>query len=472
MLTKSDYLLFLDAPMHLWAKKHDRIETVLSAQDRHLFEQGQKVGKAAQEFLREHVSREYPNAEISFEQTYVDRHFQARVDGLLHDVDARVYDLFEVKSSSRVKPENIYDLAFQRFVCEAVIPIRHTYLVHLNGEYIRQGEINLDELFLVENLDEQAEDLRQEVLLSREEAFEIAARETPNEILECVKPKTCPCPSLCHPELPEHSIYNLPRLSEKKKRALKAEGILAIKEIPDDYKLSAKQALHAKAIKSGQPIIDYPAIKASLAQLEYPLYFLDYETFNPAIPQYDGFRPHEHMVFQYSLHVFQSQSAVPQHYEFIATQPGDPSRALVEHLAERIGESGSVIVWNQSFEATRNKDMAARYPEYAEMLLGINTRMYDLMKIFSRGHYVHPDFHGSASIKAVLPVLVGDISYQDLTIGKGDEAMAAWVEIMRGMRTEEQVEQTKQDLLKYCEQDTMAMVRNWEFLEQLVGEVG
>jgi hypothetical protein len=145
---------------------------------------------------------------------------------------------------------------------------------------------------------------------------------------------------------------------------------------------------------------------------------------------------------------------------------------MVEHLAEHIGESGSVIVWNQSFEATRNKDMAARYPEYAEMLLGINTRMYDLMKIFSQGHYVHPDFHGSASIKAVLPVLVGDISYQDLAIGKGDEAMAAWVEIMRGVLTEEQVEQTKQDLLKYCEQDTMAMVRNWEFLEEMVGEGG
>ena len=242
---------------------------------------------------------------------------------------------------------------------------------------------------------------------------------------------------------------------------------MAIQDIPADFKLSRIQALHAQAVKSGVAVIDYPAVRESLAKLEYPLYFLDYETFNPALPQYDGYRPHQHMLFQYSLHVYDSQTAEPTHFEFLATEPGDPGRSLAAHLAEHIGETGSVVVWNQSFEATRNKDMAALYPEYADMLLGINARMYDLMKIFSQGYYVHPDFHGSASIKAVLPVLVGELSYESLAIPAGDEAMTAWAEMMRGVLTEDMVAQTKQSLLDYCELDTWAMVRNWQVLEAL-----
>lgn len=453
--------------MHLWAKKHERIETEVSAYDRHLFEQGMKVGQVAQDFLQGWTAMNYANSELSFEQTQVDQNFQSRVDGLVQDVDEDCYDLFEVKSSSKVKKEHLYDIAFQRIVAEASIPVRHVYLVHLNSDYIRQGEIQLDELFVVENLDAEVEELRQFVLVNREEADEIAVRESPEGILECTSPKTCPCPSLCHPNLPEHSIYNLPRLTQKKKRALKAQGILAIQDIPADFKLTDNQARHAQAVKSGEPMIDHAAIKASLDQLEYPIYFLDYETFNPAIPQYDGYHPHQHMVFQYSLHVYASQTAEPQHYEYLAMDAGDPGLELAARLCEDIGETGSVVVWNQGFEATRNKDMAALYPQYAERLLGINERMYDLMKIFSQGHYVHPDFHGSVSIKAVLPVLVGDVGYEGMAIPAGDEAMVAWAELMRGALTEEVVAETRQALLEYCKLDTWAMVRNWQVLEVL-----
>ena len=467
MLSKSIFLTHLDTPMHLWAQVNTRFETEMTAFQRHMFEQGNQVHAAADKFLQTYTASHYANAEYQSEYTFSDGRFKARIDGLVHDVEADVYDLYEVKSSTNVKPQHIYDLAFQRLLAEGSIKVRHVHLVHTNKDYVRQGDLDLEGLFVVENLDEQVEDVRQEVLSGREEAFEIAQRESSDGIPTCLNPKTCPCPSLCHPDLPEHSIYDLPRLGKAKKRALIDAGILAIKDIPPDFALSRIQALHAQAVKSGEPVIDYPAVKASLAKLEYPLYFLDYETFNPALPQYDGYRPHQHMVFQYSLHVYDSQTAEPRHFEILATQTGDPGRVLVARLAEDIGETGSVVVWNQSFEATRNKDMAALYPEYAEMLLGINARMYDLMKVFSQGHYVHPDFHGSASIKAVLPALVGEDSYEDLAIPAGDEAMTAWAEMMRGVLTEDMVAQTKQSLLDYCELDTWAMVRNWQVLAEL-----
>ena len=180
------------------------------------------------------------------------------------------------------------------------------------------------------------------------------------------------------------------------------------------------------------------------------------------------------MVFQYSLHVFETQDSEPIHYEYLAIDDGDPGIKLIEHLANHIGEIGSVIVWNKAFEAGRNKEMAEMYPEYQDVLLSINDRIFDLMVVFSKGYYVHPDFHGSASIKNVLPVLVQDyaLKYDELPIPKGDEAMIAWVSIMKGVLSQKEIEQTKQDLLHYCELDTMAMVKNWEALGQIVVGIG
>ena len=206
-----------------------------------------------------------------------------------------------------------------------------------------------------------------------------------------------------------------------------------------------------------------------MARLEYPLHFLDYETFNPGIPVYNGYRPFQHMVFQYSLHIFDTPKSKPEHFEFIVTDPIDPGKKLVEDLAVKVREKGSVVVWNKTFEVERNKDMAEMYPQYRSILLNINERIFDLMEIFSKGYYIHRDFHGSSSIKKVLPVLAKDyeLRYTDLPIPKGDEAMMAWLEIMSGVFSDQVAETVKQALLHYCKLDTMAMVKNWEALKTL-----
>ena len=292
------------------------------------------------------------------------------------------------------------------------------------------------------------------------------------EIMTCIKPNDCPCPKLCHPDLPKYPIYDLPRLNKVKTRELVANGILAIEDIPDDYPLSERQRTQVEAVKAGKAYIDLFAIKNELAKLEFPLYFLDYETFNPGMPTYDGYKPYQNMVFQYSLHVYETPKSKATHYECLITEPGDPGISLVEHLSKHIGESGSVVVWNRTFEAERNKEMAEMYPDYGDILLNINGRIFDLMEIFKQGYYIHPDFHGSYSIKNVLPVLVKDqdLSYDDLPIPKGEEAMMAWLGIMRGILSEDEIIITKKELLRYCELDTMALVKNWKALENLVTE--
>ncbi len=468
-LTKTDYLRYLEAPMHLWADKNNWLEEVIpSRYEQHLMNQGKAVEKLARDFLVRRLDENNQAVKLEFQKTITDGPYLVRLDAAIYDPAADCWDIYEIKSASSVRTEHLIDAAFQRLIAENNFNLRHTFLLYINREYRRQGDFALDAFFTVVNVDEETAGLRSEVLAGREAAWLTASRDSPDGIEDCLKPASCPCPRLCHPVLPDYPIYDIPRLSKAKARQLKDAGILAIEDIPPGFPLSEKQQSHVQVVRSRQPQIDRQAVRAALQRLEYPLYFLDYETYNPAVPEYEGYRPYEHMVFQYSLDVYPSPQAEPEHFEYLATQPGDPTPPLVEHLLENIGERGSVVVWNQAFEAGRNREMAARYPQYAQALENINARMFDLMEIFSKGSYLHPDFHGSASIKNVLPVLAEDLSYDGLPIPKGDEAMMAWVELMQGDLPEEQRAEIIANLLRYCALDTRAMVENWKGLSRLI----
>jgi hypothetical protein len=466
MLTKTDFLLHLEAPLHLWAQKNNRIEIEPSRYEQFLMKQGEEIGNLAKEFLRDTIHSSHPHDEIAIEKGFTDGRFEARADVVVYDSEEHIYDLYEIKSATSVKKINLCDVTFQSLVCEANIPLRKVYVVHMNGNYIRQGEIDQNELFVIQDVSTEVDKLKEEVRKAREEAWHVATSISPHGIPACIKPDRCLCPNLCHLDLPEYPIFDLPRLQERKARDLRTRGILAIEDIPDDYPLSERQRKQVEAVRSGKPHIDRKAIEKELAKLEYPLHFLDYETFNPGLPTHDGYRPYQHLVFQYSLHVIDTPGSKPEHVELLVTDPTDPGIKLVEDLAKHIGEKGSVVVWNKTFEAERNKEMAEMYPEYRSMLLNINERIFDLMEIFRKSYYIHPDFHGSNSIKNILSILVKDfdLRYIDLPIPKGDEAMIAWHEIMSGVLSVEEAEAVKQYLRRYCEMDTMAMVKIWEAL--------
>ena len=272
MLTKSDFLIFLEAPMHLWAAKHDQLEVgELSQHELHLRQQGIEIELMAREFLQNHFLTSSAALELSFEPTITDRHFQARLDALVFDAAAQCYDLYEIKSATSVKKDHLYDVAFQRLVAEANFPIRHTSIVHVNKDYTRSGQLELGEMFQVVNVDEEVDDVRTEIEAAREIAWQVVIQESPDGIEDCLKPKDCPCSHLCHPGLPDDPIYNLPRLSQAKARQLKSDGMLSIQVLPQDFPLSTYQQAHAEVVRSGHPRIDLEAIRAALSHLDYPL---------------------------------------------------------------------------------------------------------------------------------------------------------------------------------------------------------
>ena len=475
-LSKTDYNRYLQCPKLLWLSKFRKnLAAPTSEVQQNIFDQGHEVEAYADKLFPEGVTvkdwyekgrtetHAYKNQghKTIFQANALTNDLYCKADIINLNPQTKKWDLYEVKSTTKVKEEHYPDVCFQKIALERDgTAIDRTYLIHLNNEYVRNGEIDPKKLLTIEDITEQVENLRQITETQIPKALEILKLADEVEIRigkQCDTPYECPFKDYCWAYLPEFSIFDLQRITKKQLNTLQDLGIERLADIPDDFELTEKQQNQVMATKSGEAIIDKEAIKGELAALEYPLYFLDYETYGAAIPLFDGFRPYQQMCFQYSLHVIEQEGDEPKHYEYLHTSADNPVPELLSNLQQHIGSTGSVIVWHKSFEIGRNEEMAELYPEYADFLKSVNSRVFDLKEIFSEQHYVSAGFKGSASIKKVLPVMVPELSYSDLEdVQEGGVASLYW---FKHVYTDSpKKERMIKNLLEYCKLDTLAMV--------------
>lgn len=456
-ITKSDFRLFREAPRHLWAKKHDRLDK--TEIDELLLVQGDHIEQLAREYLETIILPQKPAWTMNWQETASDGPYLARADAILLHPDGNEAELFEIKSSTSVKDEHIEDAAFQTLIFRKQYNVSRIHLVLVNNEYIFHGSLDLSQFLKMEDITEKVEEILPDIAILREQALNAALSDDPSKWEHCWKTRDCVCLDVCHPGLPEGlTIYDVPRLKKEKKQELEGMVIRAAKDIPEDFPLSGNQSSVVAAAKSGQPVIDVSGIRRELARVNYPIYFLDYETCPLAVPAYARFKPYQQVVFQYSLHRLDSVDSNPIHSEHLSTGEGDPCVPLLASLKNDLGMEGTVIVWNAPFEKTRNKEMADLHPEFRTFLEDFNDRTYDLMEIVSKGLYLHPGFKGSSSIKNVLPVLVPELRYDTLAINNGTRASFSWWRMMFTPMPDGERQVISTDLLKYCELDTLAMV--------------
>jgi hypothetical protein len=217
--------------------------------------------------------------------------------------------------------------------------------------------------------------------------------------------------------------------------------------------------------------IDKAGIKEWLDTVTYPLYFLDFESMQPTLPQWDGTRPYMQVCFQYSLHYIEHEGGELKHKAFLApSDGGDPRRALAEALCRDIPRGACTMAYNDPFEKTRIKEMAEAFPDLAAHLTDIQGNIIDLLIPFRAGHCYTPAMGGSFSIKSVLPALFPDdeeLNYHNLNplVQNGGHAMTIFPQI-KDMQPEKAAE-AREALLAYCHLDTLAMVRVWEKLEEI-----
>ena len=401
-----------------------------------------------------------PEAPAIFEGAFEHGDVVVRVDILQRRKDGR-WRLVEVKSTADLKNHHLEDVAIQaRVVSRSGVDLASVCLAHVNRNYIFQGgSVDASRFFRIRNLTRRVERLLPKLtFLLRSEFRVLAMPEAPDlpPGPHCTVPVTCEFFDRCNPERPEDHIEYLPRIHASAVEELEM-GIDSIRDIPEDFELTEIQRRACATVQTGEPWFS-PELPAELAKLEYPLYFLDFETVNPAIPRFSGMRPYDHLPFQWSVHVQNQPRAEPERYEFLATDATDPRREFINSLCAVLGEGGSIVVYNQQFEANRLSELAAVLSEFAGRVETIQRRLFDLLPVIRNCVY-HPAFAGSYSLKAVLPALVPEMTYEGMAVANGQDAGLVWESLVRGLVDPAGRDSISKALLDYCGQDTLALVR-------------
>jgi hypothetical protein len=482
ILSKSSYLIGLQCPRYIWIQFHEpeRIpETDPVTQ--YIFDQGHEVGYLAKKLFprgidvpqdsfignidktKELLEERRP----LFEAGILAGKLYSRVD-ILSPVGEDEWDICEVKSSTSVKDVHIEDVAFQRYCCsQSGLNIRNCYLALINNQYVREGEIDPEGLFNIHDVTDEVEEASVGIQDKIDGILEVINRETCPEMIigpHCRDPYECPLTD-CWEHLPEHNVFTL-YYSGTKSFTMYKSGILTIGEITSDYKLNNKQLIQQASVVSGKPHVDKEAIREFLSSLEYPLYYLDFETIGPAIPLFNGVRPYQNVPFQFSLHVVQDEESEPMHYSYLTDITGDPRPALLAELQKVLGDSGSVIAYNKGFEEGCLRDMAGAFSEYKDWIGQICSRLVDLLEPFRSFYYYHPAQKGSASLKAVMPAITGK-GYDDLDISDGQIASTAFLAATYGEMPEAERAKVMNDLEQYCGRDTEGMIWIMDVLKRL-----
>lgn len=414
----------------------------MSEQQASIFGMGTNVGELARELFPGGVDAspatayEYQQSVSDTAKYIKDGHeiiYEAafQYDGILAALDILVkkngkWYGYEVKSSTQVKDPFIQDVALQYYVItKAGIPLEDIFLVYVNNKYIRKGELNLEQLFSRQSLLTHALSLQEMIETKAMELKKVIAQKEAPSIVpgkHCTKPYDCDFYGHCWKDVAEEINEEIESINKKE-------------------------------------------LKAFIKQLEYPLFFMDFETYMLAVPGYDGHWPYRQVPFQFSVHVENKYRGELGHHSFLAQPDCDPCPEFVEKLVACLGSKGTILVYNLTFENCRLKELKADYPKYKKQIEKIQERMVDLMTPFRKKHLYLPSMKGSYSIKAVLPALVPEMSYEGMAIGNGGDASAAFYKL-REEKDETKIAQTREALLKYCEMDTMAMVRIIEKLKQ------
>jgi len=479
-LSKSRYMAGLQCPKILWLgiNKPD----IAAAPDRatqRVFDIGHRVGEYAQELFPGGVLIAEDHTQLSqaiskttaavsggvsavFEATVAFNKILCRADILKRvEKTGNLWDIYEVKSSTSVKEQHYPDLAIQKYCFEGQgYNIRNTLLMHVNNSYFRKGDIEPDKLLVAKDVSNNVAAALENVPVKTNEFFAVMDSPvcpaiTPGR--QCEEPYTCIYFDFCNEAPPDYSIYELSH-GRKVISELEALGVILLKDIPDGFCLSEKHSNQVASVKTKKPVFDKAAVKGHLDKLKYPLYFFDFETVSCALPLFNNSRPYQNVPFQFSLHIQDKPDGPCRHVEFLLQDREDPREKLIRAMLDSLGSKGTIVAYYKPFEESCIKGLAHDFSQYKDRLLALLPRFWDLIVPFQKGYYTHYDFHGSASLKSVLPALVPSLSYQELAIQEGGEASLTAELWYAGKMDQEEWEQRYSELLQYCALDTLAMV--------------
>ena len=486
-LSKTLYCSGVQCPKMLWLKKHRPELFDDSVLNRGVLDAGNEVGDLAMGLFGDYTevpygapadmiratdnliaagARNIAEASFSFDGMF------CSVD-ILKNMGGGNVELYEVKSSTSVHDIYLHDVAYQMFVLENLgYRVGKACLVHISREYVRGRDLEIEKLFAVEDLTDTARQM-QDGVRERARMLKACIRETEEPCLDiglhCWSPYDCGFWKHCTEALPSPNVFDVSGMQKKTKIGYYVRGVVSFKDLLEKAKLNPGQRMQLRfELEDPADHIERGKIREFLDSLSYPLFFLDFESFEPAIPLYENSRPYDQIVFQYSLHYIEEEDGPLMHKEFLAMPGRDPRRELAERLCRDIPLGACTLAYNMTFEKSRIKELAELYPDLADHLMDIYGNIVDLMVPFRMKHYYTKAMRGSYSIKSVLPALFPDdpaLDYHNLEgVHNGTEASAAFAAM--GKMDPDELAACRENLLKYCGLDTFAMVRVLEKLRE------
>ena len=472
-LSKSKIIAHRQCPKRLWLQINRPELIQISAATQVRFDEGNKVGDIARQNYPGGVFIETLNRveaiaqtkeavtkrQTIFEGAFFEENVMIRADLLFPEKDG--YRLVEVKSSTGVKSYHVDDVIVQSWVMEkAGCSPTSMALAYINNKFVYQGGGNYEGLFAEADLSNQVKPNISQVqswveAAEKTLALTIEPAIAPGE--QCTDPFTCDFIAYCSP--PEEGVeYPVEILPYGKAIAseLRGDGYKDLRDVPSERLSNPKHLKVHTATLSGKAILESEAIK-QIQALPYPRYYLDFETIGFAVPVWAGTRPYMQLPFQWSCHIEQTDGSIT-HKEFLDLSGNDPREMFARTLIEAVSTQGPVIVYNAGFEGARIKELATAFPHLSSGLLAIPERFFDLLPL-ARNHYYHPDMKGSWSIKDVLPTIAPELDYANLEVGDGAMAQEAYKEAIHSQTTIERKEKVRHAMLRYCKQDTIAMVK-------------
>ena len=554
-LSKSRYTAFSQCPKNLWLKVYKPEEATIDGGMEARFAQGNEVGDLAMGLFGDfkEVTAHQEDGSLDL-QKMIDLTKQYMDEGVENICEASFscegsycavdilhkekggWAIYEVKSTSfpefngqEAKLEKYApDIAYQRWVLEQCgVNVTGTYLVCLNSGYVRHGALDVKELFVINDMKEMVENEYLKVQARVGQAMKIinSEQEPDMDLSECcMMPYKCAFWDYCKQKhhVPTPSVFDVygglgrGGFTFKKKLDCYHQGLIAFEDLRSTD-IGPIQNMQIEAALTGREFINLEGIRKFLNKLSYPLYFLDFETIQDAVPQYDGAKVYAQITFQYSLHIKERESVSTfvdtgklkytktanyiTHREFLAPNDGsDPRRPLAEQLCRDIPMDACTLAYNKMFECGRIRELAALYPDLAPHLLNIADHIIDLIEPFRAGDYYVPAMGGSFSIKSVLPALFPDdpeLDYHNLDerCQNGGDAMTIFprlqqmeqslpkqgvqnqdgllvmadslMSLREQIRIREEIAASRKALLDYCKLDTWAMVKVWQKLKEV-----
>jgi len=486
-VSKSKYLAGLQCRKLFWTHYNDKTKIPpYDAATQAIFDQGHEVGHWAKTLFPEGIeiegdpwdfpglmarTREAMKKRVPlYEAAFGAGSAFARAD-ILVPVEKDAWDIVEVKSSTEVKPVNIHDLALQRYAAESAgLKIRKCFLMHIDNAYVRRGEVEAEKLFAREEVTDRVAAEIENVGPNLAELLAVLRKKQVPDIKigpHCDDPYTCVLHGVCWEFLPENSPLNLTGFRKAEAFKLIHRGVLRLEDVPEGTAQTEKQAIQIEAARTGRPFIDPHKLGKFLMGFEYPRHYLDFETFQTAIPVFDLVRPYQQVPFQFSLHVVASPGAEPKHHSYLSEGKVDPRPEFLARLKDHLGDKGSIICYNAGFERGIVDAAVEVVPGYKAWWKAAEKRLVDLLVPFRAFAYYHPGQLGSASLKAVLPAVTGRPGYEGLDIKDGGMASWEYLRVTFGNAGPEETARVRKHLEEYCGLDTEGMIRIVSAVESL-----